>query len=99
MGVTFEQCYLRLKQYNNGCRFLKAAEGKPRKPANFHSHFAALHSVEKQKQQQRKQAARTKTQKDLAPASEYQVPTSKRRDSLRWGVRVRMMQPPEASDA
>ena len=57
---------------------------------NFHNYFASLHAAEQQQQQQRKQAALDKTRRALAPAAGYQVPSEKRRDSLRWEVRMQM---------
>ena len=79
-----------------GRRFLKRNESRPKQSINFHTYFASLHASEEHHQQQRKQAALERTRKALAPASLYKVPTEKRRDSLRWEVRMQMLR--QASD-
>lgn len=77
----------------HACSFLATSatghRGSSRKPINFHAHFKSLHAAEAADSARRTREARAQTKADLAPASTYVAPTSKRRDALRWDVRMR----------
>ena len=85
------------------CRFLRSSQAAPatsarqpsaqaRKPANFHTYFAVLHAIEASDRDRMLKETRTKTATVLRPGMEYEAPTSKRRDDLRWEMRQRMQQ-------
>lgn len=75
-------------------RFLRAGgantKAANRPPKNFYAHFASLHAAEQQQHSRNLKESRGQTARALAPAFDYLPPTSKRRDGLRWNVRLAM---------
>lgn len=88
--------YQQLSQVWNKDRFLKSGAGSQRKASsNFHTQFAALHAAEERQRQQTLKNSRARTKQQLSGAATFVVPSDKRRDELRWQVRMKMNSAPE----
>lgn len=82
--------FLQFAQGTKAAPAARQAVPNTRKPLNFHTYFSAMHAMEAADRDQMLKQSRSKTKTELTKGMQYQAPTSKRRDDLRWEVRMKM---------
>lgn len=69
-----------------------ATTATKRKPVNFHAYYQMLHAAEAEEKKRVLSQARAKTAAELSPGAKFVSPADKRRDGLRWEMRMKMAQ-------